>query len=217
MPNKQNPTQKFIDVEDIKNEVVYLKDGSVRKILIVNGINFDLKSQREQELILNNFQSFLNDLDFRVQFFIHSRKVNIKNYIEKVKKREKEEENELLKTQISEYVEFVSSFVENNPIINKNFFLVVSYDSGMDVEDVKSGILGFFQSNKSNNNDDESMEEMIQQLNYRVDQVISGLERIGLRVRTLEDDELTELFYNLYNPELIEKKGEEIPYTSNRK
>jgi len=76
-------TQQFVQVEDVKNGVVYLKDGSLRAILMVNGINFDLKSETEQNTILHGFQEFLNGLDFSVQLFIHSRKLNIKPYLER--------------------------------------------------------------------------------------------------------------------------------------
>lgn len=212
MAEKTKATQEFVDIKDIKNNIVYLKDGGLRKILIVNGINFDLKSAQEQQMILSGFQNFLNTLDFQVQFFIHSRKVNIKSYLEKIKEREKQETNELLRNQISEYMEFIRSFVEKNPIITKDFFVVVPYKKTVDVQQAKKGILSFFGKGENNKEEkEENLSEAIQQLNYRVDEVTSGLEQIGLRSRILKDKEIAELFYNLYNPELIEKVGEEIP------
>lgn len=213
MAEKQKATQEFVDIKDIKDGVVYLKDGGLRKILIVNGINFDLKSSEEQQIILSGFQNFLNTLDFQVQFFIHSRKVNIKSYLRKIKEREKQETNELLKNQISEYIEFVRSFVEKNPIITKDFFVVVPYKQTIDAKKAKAGILSFFGKggDDKEKKKQENLSEAIQQLNYRVDEATSGLEQIGLRSRVLQDNEIVELFYNLYNPELVEKEGEEIP------
>lgn len=215
MAENTKATQEFVDIKDIKNGVVYLKDGGLRKILIVNGVNFDLKSGQEQQMILNGFQNFLNTLDFQVEFFIHSRKVNIKSYLQKIKQREKQENNELLKNQISEYIEFIKSFVEKNPIITKDFFVVVPYEKTISAKQAKKGIMSFFgkggDSEKQKKDKQENLAEAIQQLNYRVDEVTSGLEKVGLRSRILKDKELSELFYNLYNPELIEKVGEEIP------
>lgn len=215
MAENTKATQEFVDIKDIKNGVVYLKDGGLRKILIVNGVNFDLKSGQEQQMILNGFQNFLNTLDFQVEFFIHSRKVNIKSYLQKIKQREKEEQNELLKNQISEYIEFIRSFVEKNPIITKDFFVVVPYEKTINAQQAKKGIMSFFgkggSSEEKKKEKQENLSESIQQLNYRVDEVTSGLEQIGLRSRILKDKELSELFYNLYNPELVEKVGEEIP------
>mgnify|MGYP001583105733 FL=1 len=75
MPQGSAPTQQFIGIREIKGGTIYLKSGGFRRVLIVSGINFDLKSEAEQTIILNSFQNFLNMLDFSVQFFIHSRKV----------------------------------------------------------------------------------------------------------------------------------------------
>jgi len=206
------PTQKFVEVQSIKDGVVHLKDGGLRKVLIVNGVNFDLKSEEEQNLILSSFQNFLNTLDFSVQFFIHSRKVNIANYLEFLKTRKTEETNELLRIQIEEYAEFIRSFVEENPIINKTFFVVVPYDP-IKITTQAKGVLGFLKKTPKKDISaaaDEKERENIEQLGRRVDQIASGLEQIGLRATALETEELTELYYNLYNPQLIEKKDLEI-------
>lgn len=212
MAKNTKATQEFVDIKDIKNGIVYLKNGGLRKILIVNGVNFDLKSGQEQQMILNGFQNFLNTLDFQVEFFIHSRKVNIKSYLQKIKEREKQETNELLKNQISEYIKFIRSFVEKNPIITKDFFVVVPYKKNVDVQKAKKGLMSFLgKGGNKKKKKEEDLSESIQQLNYRVDEVTSGLEQVGLRSRMLSDREISELFYNLYNPELIEKVGEEIP------
>ncbi|MEX1014474.1 MAG: hypothetical protein WDZ80_04920 [Candidatus Paceibacterota bacterium] len=208
------PTQDFVKVKDIRDSVLYMKDGSMRKILIVNGINFDLKSQEEQNLILGSFQSFLNTLDFSVQFFIHSRKINVNSYLEKVKEKESEEDNELLKIQITEYIEFIKSFVQENPIITKSFFVVVPYSPNITVDKAKKGIMDFFNKGSKKDERAEGTQESLQQLAYRENEVISGLDQIGLRAQSLADEELVELFYNLYNPEIIEKKGSEVPKIS---
>jgi len=209
------PTQQFVEIEEIKNGVVRLKNGGLRKILIVSGINFDLKSEEEQGLILRGFQNFLNVLDFQIQFLIHSRKVNINAYLDKIKERKSQETNDLLKIQIDEYVEFVRSFVEKNPIITKSFFAIVPYSPAASVSTAKKGILGLFgktTAQKTKPKEDESLEKDLQQLGYRVREVTDGLEQIGLVVVPLKDDELIELFYNLYNPGIIEKRGGEIPH-----
>jgi len=212
---KQGATQQFVQVEDIRQGVVYVKGGGMRKVLMVGGVNFDLKSEEEQNITLNGFQNFLNGLDFPVQFFIHSRKVNIKRYLKKIEGRKSQEPNELLKTQIEEYIEFVRSFVEENPIISKSFFVVVPYNPSSGAEQAKgilSGILGSVGGRKSEKKEPESGGKSVEQLNHRVEEVTAGLEQIGLRVTPLEDDELIELYYNLYNPKLIEREGEEIPH-----
>ena len=201
-------TQQFVDIAEIKNGTVILKNGGLRRVLMVSGINFDLKSEEEQNIILYAFQNFLNTLDFSMQFVIHSRKMNIDAYIENLKKRGEQEENELLKNQISEYMEFIKSFVEQNAVMAKTFFAVVPYDpiqiSGV-ASDLLSG-LKFWEKKKDKDKKDEGEEQKIIQLNQRTEQVISGLNQIGLRVVALNNEELIELFYNYYNPAKVERK-----------
>jgi len=212
MPEVSLPTQKFVEVADIKNGVVFLKKGGLRKIFIVGGINFDLKSEAEQNLILQSFQNFLNTLDAGIQFFIHSRKINVSEYLERLRARRDEEPNELLKIQIEDYAEFIRVFVEENPIISKNFFVVVPYDP-VGIAAQAKGIFSLFKKTPAQKEEmakEEQERKNVEELNRRADQVMNGLEQMGLRATALDDEELVELFYNLYNPELVEKKGLEI-------
>lgn len=208
MPEQNKASQDFVGIEKIERGVGYLKKGGVFRVVMVNGLNFDLKSDDEQNLILSSFQNFLNTLDFSVQFFIHSRKVNVNRYLANMRERQEQETNELLKIQIGEYVEFIRQFVEQNQIINKTFFVVVPQHKILDTNPTKN-ILNLFQK-KDVDSEKISDEDMLQQLSQRVFEVISGIEQIGLRAIPLEDEELIELFYNLYNPQLVEKKDNPI-------
>jgi len=210
MPPEQKASQDFVAVEKIERGIVHLKKGGVLRVIMVSGINFDLKSEDEQNLILSSFQNFLNTLDFGAQFFVHSRKVNIKKYLEQMRERREEEVNELLKIQIEEYTAFIEQFVEENQIINKSFFVVVPHHKMVSVNPTE-GLMKLFGGKKKEGNEETlSEEETLQQLAQRVDQVVSGLEQIGLRAIPLEDEELIELYYNLYNPQLVERKDAKI-------
>ncbi len=207
------PTQQFINVKGVKNGVLILKDGGLRQILLVSGLNFDLKSEDEQNAITFSYQNFLNSLNFSLQIFVHSRRVNIEGYIENIKKIEAEETNPLLKTQIAEYGEFIKSFTSQNAIMNKSFFVVVPFDgikipganaSGSFLRDIFSGGK---KSAAAQEEDDKTFTQQAGQLAQRTEQVITGLTQVGLRSVALRDEEIIELLYNLYNPESIEKKG----------
>ncbi len=208
MTQQQKASQDFVLIEKIERGVAYLKKGGMLRIVMVSGINFDLKSEGEQNLILNSFQNFLNTLDFGAQFFIHSRKVNVARYLERMASRREEETNELLKIQIDEYISFIRQFVEENQIINKSFFVAVPHYKVAAVNAAKS-IMGFL-GKKKGEKEEMSDEETLQQLAQRVEEVVVGLEQIGLRAIPLEDEELTELFYNLYNPQLTEREGSKV-------
>ena len=200
-----NATQQLVDIDDINNGVVYLKNGSVRAIIMVSGINFELKSEQEQDAIVSAYQSFLNALDFSLQIIIHSRKLNIQNYLDKMVAVQERERNELLKNQVSEYIEFIRGFVKKNDIMTKNFFAVVPYD-GSGVKQIQKGIFRFFPFfKKKKESVDESREQKVGQLRQRIDEVIRGIEQIGLRAIQLNDDEILELYYNLYNPQDVSK------------
>lgn len=216
MPDKNEalPTQQFIDAEEIRNGVIFLKGGSLRQIIAVSGVNFDLKSEDEQNAIIFGYQSFLNSLNFTLQIFVHSRKVNIDGYVENLKKIEAAETNPLLKIQVTEYREFISTFVAENAIMQKSFFVVVPYDV-IEIAGGSSdgGVLGFFKKRNSTAADlaegekEENKARSMSQLSQRTEQVISGLQQLGMTCEPLGDQETTELLYNLYNPGLAEKKG----------
>jgi type IV secretory pathway VirB4 component len=216
------PTQQFVEIKDIKNGTVILKNGGLRQILLVSGVNFDLKSEEEQGMIINLFQGFFNSLNFTVQIFIHSRKLNIEKYLEHMAARESQETNELLKNQISEYREFIKGLVADNAIMSKNYFVVVPYDPiklAEGSEAITKKIFGVLEQKGiqkptrilDSKAKEEELAEHIEQLSQRVSQVAAGLNQIDLRAVALNNDELVELFYNLYNPEAIEKKHMEFP------
>ncbi len=207
-------TQQFIEVEEVRNGTAVLKNGALRKILMVSGVNFDLKSEEEQNLILNTFQGFLNALSFSVQLVVHSRKLNIDAYLEGLSARQAQEPNELLRGQIAEYQTFIKELVAENAIMAKTYFVVVPYDPiGLpSVGTVKKGLFRFGKKKDASavateaRAKEEKFREHVEQLNQRVDQVINSLNQTELRAVPLNDEELIELLYNLYNPGTVEKK-----------
>ena len=78
------PTTKIVPVKDIKEHMVFLKDGSIRAVIDVSAINFELRSSDEQIALTQNFQGFLNGIDFRLQILVQSRKYDIEEYISHV-------------------------------------------------------------------------------------------------------------------------------------
>ena len=205
MPKESLSTQQIVEIENIKDGTIILKNGALRRVLMVSGINFDLKSEEEQNVINYAYQGFLNTLDFSIQIMVHSRKLNIGAYLENLKEREDEENNELIKNQISEYAEFIKSFVQMNEITSKTFFVIVPYDPIVMPTGGKKIMktLGF--SNKKTSSV-LNIEQQLSQLDQRTDHIVNGLNQLGLRAVILNDEELTEFFYNLYNPSAVEKK-----------
>jgi type IV secretory pathway VirB4 component len=214
MPEEARPTQEFVEIESVQNGVIVLKNGSLRQILIVSGINFDLKSEDEQKIIVAAYQNLLNSLKFSLQIFVHSRRVNLDAYLQKLQDREPREENELLRSQINEYIAFVKSFVGQNPIMTKAFFVVVPFDPILLPSAAKAaggGLARLFGRKPKTTEESEAAKQHriaqnIEQLEQRTAQVVAALSQAGLRAVPLQNEEVVELFYNLYNPESVERK-----------
>lgn len=198
-----SPTQKFLDVAEVKENVIVLKSGALRSILVVSAINFDLKSTEEQEAIISQYQSFLNSLDFPIQIIISSRKLNMQNYLDYLGDKEKGQANELLRLQTSEYRSFIEQLVTASNIMEKNFYIIVPFSP---IEDQEKGFLSNLMSliNPQKNILDkrQNFETYKNQLYQRVDHIIAALSGIGLRIVPLKTEELIELLFDSYNPEV---------------
>ncbi|HBT81758.1 hypothetical protein A2757_03445 [Candidatus Giovannonibacteria bacterium RIFCSPHIGHO2_01_FULL_48_47] len=201
--------QEFVPIQEIREGVAILKDGALRMILMASSLNFALKSADEQEAIILQYQNFLNSLDFTVQFFIQSRKLNINPYLDTLREAEKNQVNELLKIQTREYIEFIKNFVEASNIVTKAFYAVVPYQPPVftSAKEAAGTIMGIFKKKDESpvGLSDEKFEEYKTQLFQRVDTVAQGLTRSGVRVAPLNTEELIELYYSLFNPGELEK------------
>lgn len=207
---KGKASQDFVPIKEIRDGIAILKDNTLHMVLMTSSLNFALKSSDEQDAIIAQYQNFLNSLDFSVQFFIQSRKLNIEPYLDTLREAEKMHTNELLKIQIREYVEFVKTFVETANIVTKTFYVVVSFTPPM--LETRGGIVGNVSSalglggkKKDEGIDAGKFEEYKTQLWQRVDTVISGLSRTGVRIVPLNTEELVELYYGLFNPGEVDK------------
>ncbi len=204
---KAKSSQEFVAVKEIRDGVAILENGQMRMVLMASSLNFSLKSAEEQEAIITQYQDFLNSLDFSLQFFIESRRLNIEPYLESLREAEKKQVNELLKIQSREYIEFVKNFVSLTQTVSKTFYIVVPFSPS--VFTGPKGIFGKFFGGKTqkSSSKENNFEEYKSQLVQRSDSVIQGLARTGVRAVLLNTEELIELFYNLYNPGELAKGG----------
>ncbi len=200
-----------------------MKDGSLRQVVMVGGVNFSLKSDTEQNIIIQAYQTFLNGIDFPLQVLVHSRKVNIDHYVQNLVARKEEEQSPILRNQIDEYVEFIKGFVQKNAIMEKVFLVVISYypiAGGLGNIKSASSAFAFFGGKKEEKKEkstdtpaeqryeeeEKTFTEHAEQLGQRTTQVVSGIQNMGLEAQTLNDEQLVELLYNFYNPQTIERK-----------
>lgn len=201
MASPGKPTQDFVPINDIRNGVMVLKDGSYRMLLLTSSINFGLKGRDEQTAIIAQFQDFLNSIEYSLQIFIQSKRFDIKPYLMLLEERQKAQLLDIMKVQVMEYIQFVKGFTDQVNIMSKTFIVVVPYSPRSAVVKSNSGPLGgLFGGKKEGRTSDESFEENRVQLEQRVSSVEQGLARCGLRTHRLGTEEITELFYRKFNP-----------------
>jgi type IV secretory pathway VirB4 component len=197
-------TQNYVDVEAIRDGVVVLKNGSLRSVILISSLNFDLKSSQEQDAIIAQYQQFLNSLDFPIQIVISSKRFNIAPYLETIKSQVSVSQTELLRFQIEEYQEFISNLSEIANIMSKTFYIVVPFAPSEDEEGgMLASLKGLFQPRKATTLHDDLFQAYRSQLMQRVENVMSGIGGTGVHTAPLNTEELIELMYNSYNPTLF--------------
>ena len=195
-------TQQYLNIAEIKDDTVVMKDGTLRAVLLVSSINFALKSEDEQNAVIDSYVRFLNNLGFNLQIVIQSRELDIDSYLEYLQGKEKEQTNKLLKVQTADYIEYIKELTSLGKIMNKRFYVVVPYNSLSDkhksffnliTESLKPATIIKLK--------DKTFKTYQEMLERRLESVIGGLESIGVAVARLDTQSLIELYYKTYNPE----------------
>lgn len=200
-------TQRYIDIAQIQDDVVVLKDGTLRSVILTSSLNFALKSEQEQNATVSSYIQFLNSLKFPIQIVIQSRKLNIDNYLATLDQRHKEQTNDLLKLQIADYRNFISELVELGEIMSKRFYVVVPYAPGQDAQrGFMDRLQSLFVPATRVSLQRKKFLERRKVLMQRVDAVLTGLQGLGLNSAVLNTQSLIELYYESYNPDVSEQQ-----------
>jgi type IV secretory pathway VirB4 component len=199
-------SQDFVPLKEVRDGVIIMRDGSMKSILMCSSLNFALKSDDEQNAFLMQFQNFLNSLDFHVQIFIQSRKLDIRPYLATLEESLKGTLDELMRIQIREYINFIRSFTEAANIMTKHFFVVVPYlppnavlQSGP-LSKITAPFMKAGRESDKNEGGKTDFEEHVSQLEQRISVVQQGLVRTGIRSVQLGTEEVIELLYRIFNP-----------------
>lgn len=205
---RNNSTQEMLNFQELRENMVIMNDGSFRAVIAAQSINFDLMSARERDGIEISYQDFLNALTFAIQIYIHSQKVDIQPYIDKLAKIRNQQDNMLLGVLMDDYMEFIQLLSKEANIMDKSFFIVIPYSIGeekMVVGKESQFKLGeLFNSAKTNIKvkiPADQYQRAKDELNSRSDSVIQELAQIGVRAVRLKTKELGQLYYNIYNPD----------------
>lgn len=200
----KNSTQMHLQIAEIRDNVIVLKNGGVRTILKTSSVNVHLKSEEEQNAVIYSYQNFLNTLEFPIQIVVRSKKLDLDNYLDNLTDTAKKQTHALLKEQTNDYIDYIKRLIEYADIMQKEFYVVVPFDPP---RTQKPTLIQKFMQRMSQKDSigelrqrHREFETIYKGLMQRVNVVSSGLQNIGLKVDQLETDELVTLFYESYNP-----------------
>ncbi|NCT55069.1 hypothetical protein GW758_03900 [Candidatus Falkowbacteria bacterium] len=206
----RNSTQEHLSIAEIRDGIVVLKDGTMRAVIMVSSINFSLKSEDGQNAVIGAYVRFLNNLSFPLQILIQSRELDIDNYLEYLKVKEKEQTNRLLKVQTADYIEYIKELTSLGKIMNKRFFVVVPYSALSDKRKGFFSLLGeALRPATILKLKEKTFRNYQEMLDRRVESVVGGLESMGVATNRLDTQSLIELYYKTYNPE--SSKNQNLP------
>lgn len=184
-------TQQFIEIEEIQDDIILMKDYSAALVIEVSAVNFWLLSSEEQISIIYAYASLLNSLSFPLQILIISKKMDISSYLDYLDQKINKMTDQLLKDRLYNYKEFIKNTVKKNTVLEKRFFFTISFSP------LELGISG---ANTSSLKKDYVISRAKTSLYPKRDHLLRLLSKIGLSGMILQKQQLIELFYNLYNP-----------------
>lgn len=199
----QASAQRFLQIAEIRNDTVLLKNGGLRAVLAVEAMNFNLKSETEQQGIIAGYGAFVNTLTFPLQIVIRSARTNVDDYLESVRAIGNKHTNQLLKDQTLAYVGFMQKLVEVADIMQKKFYVIIPLDKNTRKKTMIEKFFDWLNPDDSASKAGARNREFSggsHELNERIELVNSGLSNIGLHPRRLNTKELIELYYQVYNP-----------------
>ena len=213
--NQSTASQQILDIATIQGQVIIMKDGSLRSVMLCRPVNFDLMSPAEKEAIEYSYQGFLNSLYFPIQIVIRSRHVDAENYLDKLIEAGRQQNNMLLGVMLTDYLEFLATLLQEADIMDKSFYVIVPYsESEPDSSNILADTRGFFSKLfKATQKGDKPVvlnqlvfDKSKSELSRRCQSVLEGLSHCGVSGVILETEDLIELFYESYNPDAVKPK-----------
>ncbi len=195
-------TQQHLDIYDIDEDLVILKNGGVRLVLSCTAVNFDLLSEVEQDAIIAAYSALLNSLSFPIQVIIRSKKMDISFYLDRLKAVEKEQTNKYLKKRIASYRSYIEQLISKNEVLDKSFYVVIPYQEMLLTSPENPLKKLFSRRSKVIINKSAILKKAQIQLEPKKEHLIKQFNRIGIKAKQLTNQELIELFYDIYNPDL---------------
>lgn len=196
----RSTTQKFIELEDIQNDIALFADGSCALLLNVSAVNFGLLSQKEQDAIIYSYAGLLNSLSFPIQLIVRSQHKDISAYLKLLEEQELKQKNPKLSKSIHSYRRFVESTVKEKEVLDKKFYIIIPFSN------LELGIsTKLLTGNKKTGLPYPKQfifERATTVLIPKRDQILRLLARAGLHARQLTGEQIGQLYFSYYNPDI---------------
>jgi hypothetical protein len=201
---KSNSTQESLLITEIKDGVVVLRDGSLRAVILASAINFDLMNRTEQDAVELSYQGFINSLHFPVEILIKSQRIDLEGYIAKLSKMHAEQDNPLLAELMEDYIANIKALIDEVNIMDKQFFVVVPFYPPLAITktNIVTSIGNLFKATPTISVGSAEFDQYKRELAQRVQLVVSGLNQMSVRGIPLSTQELVDLYYSSYNPDV---------------
>lgn len=196
---KKFSTQDHLDIEDIRDNFVVLKNGRVSAVLETTAINFDLLDGAEQDARIGSFAAFLNSIRFPIQIVVKTQRTDIAKYLQLLDQYKQKITSDSLFDQVSLYQDFISNLTQTAQILDKRFFIVIpSLRMPIITTSWIKQILG---KQERIINLAELVEKAKDELEPKIDSFIKLFSGIGVKATQLRNDELIRLYYSVYEPD----------------
>jgi hypothetical protein len=174
--NSKQSSRRQIDIKGVRDGILILPNNKYRSVLEISSVNFELKSEAEQDALIDTYQSFLNSLATSLQIVVRIREMDMDKYLDDFNARMQQEDEQIYKDQVQNYTEFVRSLITKNKILSRHFYVILPFDG-------KEKDFGLIK----------------EQLGTNADIVTKGLARLGMQAKPLDSLELLDLFYGFYS------------------
>jgi hypothetical protein len=170
-----------IAIKGVRDGILILPNNQYRAILEVAALNFELRSDEEQDAIIDTYESVLNSVGVPLQILIRTREIDMDKYLEDLQDRRRDEKEEIYRDQLKNYNEFIRTLIADNKILTRHFYIVVPYQP----------------TDKNEKADFDLVEE---QLRLRLDIVSKGIAKLGMHTFQIDSLKVLDLFYSFYSP-----------------
>lgn len=196
---KKLSTQDHLDIEEIRDDLVILKNGKVAVVVETTSLNFDLLDPQEQDARIFSFAAFLNSIRFPIQIVIRTQRTDIAKYLKLLDNYKRKMTSESVVNQVTIYQEFINNLTQSTQILDKRFYTVIPSAELPIV--VNSWVKQLFGRQKKIININELLKKAKDELTPKRDHIITQYGNMGIAAKQLTNDELIKLYYSVYEPD----------------